>query len=129
MDDRCDDCGGRFNRPGRWKCTGPHAVPDLAQQIVSVIDDELNSRRGLGWGDLDYETIDELEDKLASLVRARLADVEVALRPLASWPLDAHDSPGDSIAVRGTRGRIHVGDVIAARDALATLSEKGEQDG
>jgi hypothetical protein len=61
-----------MDRPGGTTCENPHPKPDLAQTIVAAIEEELGDRR-LGWDDVDYETLDELRDRLASLVRGLIS--------------------------------------------------------
>jgi hypothetical protein len=74
MDERCDYCGGRWDRPGLDGCTDArHAAPTPAQRIVADIERELDGRRGLGWGSLDSDTAGDLRDRLAEIVAGHLA--------------------------------------------------------
>ena len=75
MAERCDYCNRPMDRPGTGYCDNSHPKPDLAQSIVAVISRELDDRRGLGWTDLDDELVDEINDRLASLVRGMLPDL------------------------------------------------------
>lgn len=72
MNKRCDNCGGRTDRPGLYRCDeSPHPKPTLAQAIVADIERELDDRR-LGWGGLDTEAADATWDRLAEIVEKRL---------------------------------------------------------
>lgn len=67
MNERCDNCGGRRDRPGLYDCRDwPHPWPTPAQRVVAAIERELRGRR-LGWGDLSDEVADELRDKLVAI--------------------------------------------------------------
>lgn len=51
----------------------------------------------------------------------RIEQLRAALQPLASWPLTPGQEaePETCIAVKGLAGRITVGDVLRAREALS----------
>ena len=68
---RCNECGGRLDRPGLYRCEeSGHPQPDLAQRIVAVIERDLNDRRGLHIDSLSDELQDEIRDHWTELVRA-----------------------------------------------------------
>lgn len=74
MTEYCEECGGRMDRPGLFKChVEEHPKPTSAQRIVIAIETELNNRRGLGWGTINRETREELRDTLAEIVGDELA--------------------------------------------------------
>lgn len=71
--DRCEECGGRFDRPGLYRCDDPrHPAPDLAQRIAAAIERDVNDRRGLKWTGIEEETQYHIRDKWAELIRAEL---------------------------------------------------------
>lgn len=72
MPENCEDCGGRFDRPGLFGCESDnHAKPDLAQLIVAAIESDLRDRRGLKqkFEQIDDETQYEIRDTWAKLIR------------------------------------------------------------
>lgn len=73
MNDRCDNCGGRWDRPGLYRCDeADHAAPSLAQRIVADIERELNGRKGLGWRGVGRDVAEALRDGLAAIVESHL---------------------------------------------------------
>lgn len=69
-EDRCDECGGRYDRPGLFGCgVSRHPICDFAETIVALIEDDLSDRRGMGWGDIDDELKEEIRDVLAERIR------------------------------------------------------------
>jgi hypothetical protein len=81
--ERCDYCGRRWDRPGCSGCPPGHAVPDLAQSLVRLIEDDLTDRRGLRgqWEMLDDEIRDEIRDEWARLIRQGIAEQELRDSP------------------------------------------------
>ena len=75
--DRCEYCGRRNDRPGSG-CDGsePHTEPDLSQKIVEYIETDLTDRKGLKqvWWGCDEDTLDEIRDEWARLVREATND-------------------------------------------------------
>jgi hypothetical protein len=72
----CEDCGGRWDRPGLYHCKKQrHVQPTLSQRIVADIEAEINDRRGIKWGSIDEETLVGLRDKLARIVDRHMADM------------------------------------------------------
>lgn len=53
---------------------GDHAEPDLAQRVVAAVEQDLSDRRGLKreWERTDPDTLDEVRDRWAELVRGQL---------------------------------------------------------
>lgn len=76
MPERCDYCGRRMDRPGSARCKSPHPPPHLSQTIVRAIEDELGDRR-LGWEGLNDDTLDEVRDRLAVVVKGLVAAAQV----------------------------------------------------
>ena len=73
MSERCEECGGRFDRPGLYGCTDGHVTPTPAQRIVQIVEHECNSRRGLHWSSVDEgDILDELRDTLADKIARAL---------------------------------------------------------
>lgn len=74
--ERCDDCGRRLDRPGHRFCRGdrPHAEPTLAQSIVEGVESELNGRHGMGFDDIDPDIQDDIRDRLAEIIEAKLKE-------------------------------------------------------
>lgn len=73
--ERCEQCGGRLDRPGLFGCDEEsHPRPTQAQRIVRAVEHELDDRRGMGWSSLDDDVADELRDKLAAIVEVILED-------------------------------------------------------
>jgi hypothetical protein len=69
----CLQCGGRWDRPGLFGCE--HAVvPDTAQKIVTVLESDMNNRKGMGLDCLDRETAWEIRDTWAELIRGVLRE-------------------------------------------------------
>ena len=75
---RCDECGGRLDRPGLFDCEEPHPQPDTAQRIVDHIENDLRGRKGLRqeFEDIDEDTQDEIRDQWAMLVRYVLDGIQ-----------------------------------------------------
>lgn len=74
--DRCNLCDGRFDRPGLYGCASErHPKPDLAQRIAAAIEEDMDDRRGMSFGelDLDRETQQDIRDAWAAIVRKILA--------------------------------------------------------
>lgn len=71
---RCDNCGGRRDRPGLFLCRQGHPAPDLAQRIIAALEDDFRDRRGLRqqWERIDDDTQDKIRDRWAALVRREL---------------------------------------------------------
>lgn len=71
---RCEDCGGRFDRPGLFACDTGHVQPDLAQRIVARIEADLCDRRGLrqAFEGVDEDIQDEIRDNWAAIIRTSL---------------------------------------------------------
>lgn len=68
--EHCDQCGGRFDRPGLFGCGEErHPVCDFAQTIVAIIEDDLTDRRGCGWDDIDEDTQQDIRDVWSELIR------------------------------------------------------------
>lgn len=83
MGERCEECGGAWDRPGLFGYQGlGHAAPTQAQRIVHAIESELNSRRGLRWDRIDHDLAREIRDALAEIVGGYLAGVQVSLSGL-----------------------------------------------
>lgn len=63
-EDRCEDCGRRFDRPADPYCAAKpsHAQGDAADRIAQAIESDLGGRRGLGFGDLDLDL--EIQDEI-----------------------------------------------------------------
>lgn len=75
IDDRCEYCGGRFDKPGFFDCDKDcHPVPDLAERIVRAIETDMNGRSGMGFDtiDIDEDIQYEIRDKWVELVRAEI---------------------------------------------------------
>ena len=76
MIERCENCGGRLDRPGLFQCNvDGHPEPTIAQTIVAAIEADLRGRRGLSgsFEDVDADVQDEIRDRWAELVREVLA--------------------------------------------------------
>lgn len=72
---RCEDCYGRFDRPGLFGCDDRrHSTPDPAQLTVAGVESDPSDRRGLRreWGGIDSETRDGIRDQWAEIVRRLL---------------------------------------------------------
>ena len=69
---RCDYCGRRFDRPSFARCGDKHPQPTIAQRIAEDVESEIGARRGMNWGNLDDEILNELRDDLAHVIAARL---------------------------------------------------------
>ena len=71
--ERCDYCERRIDRPADPYCDkkNTHPKPDIAQQIVELIEADLTDRRGLRqeWEHIDYDIQDEIRDTWAELIR------------------------------------------------------------
>ena len=70
--DRCDECGGRYDRPGLFGCgVSRHPVCDFAQTIVALIEDDLRDRRGLRqeWEQIDEDTQDDIREVWSEKIR------------------------------------------------------------
>lgn len=74
--DRCEECGGRFDRPGLFDCTIRHPEPTQAQAIASVIEKDIRGRRGLKgeWESIDDDIQDDIRDEWARLIEQILDD-------------------------------------------------------
>lgn len=68
---RCENCGGRLDRPGLFKCRAGHPKPTIAQRIVRGIEADLRDRRGLrqNFETLDADTQDEIRDAWEAIIR------------------------------------------------------------
>jgi len=70
--ERCEYCGRRQDRPGA-NCPYLHRRPDVAEQIVQQIEGDLNDRRGCHIDQVDADTLDEIRDRWAEIVRVELS--------------------------------------------------------
>jgi len=68
----CEQCGGRFDRPGLFGCDGNHPKPTLAERIGLAIERDLNDRRDMKWDRIDDETQVEIRDKWKTIIEAEL---------------------------------------------------------
>ncbi len=74
MDENCLQCGGRPDYPGLDGCKETlHVQPTKGQQVVWAIEDELNDRRGVGWGGVDEDIAYEIRDALTRIVESFLS--------------------------------------------------------
>ena len=72
MVNRCEECGGRTDRPGLFGCDDlPHPEPDLSQAIAALIERDIRDRRGLReeFEAIDDETQCDIRDDWAELIR------------------------------------------------------------
>ena len=69
--ERCNQCGGRLNRPGLFGCDSNHPAADTAQRIALSIECDIRDRRGLrqAFERIDDELQDEIRDAWADIVR------------------------------------------------------------
>ena len=74
-DKRCEECGGRFDRPGLFGCGEGHPDATKPQAIVAVIESDIRNRRGLRqeFEGIDAEIQDEIRDTWADLIEQELA--------------------------------------------------------
>lgn len=71
--ERCEDCGGRLDRPGIFGCEGTgHPAPDLAQRIAAAIERDANGRRGMRWDGISDDVQDQIRDSWVALIRKEL---------------------------------------------------------
>lgn len=73
--DTCENCGGRFDRPGLYDCrVKAHATADLAQKIVAAIERDLCDRRGLKheFTGCDDDVQYQIRDEWAKIIRRHL---------------------------------------------------------
>jgi len=69
----CEQCGGRFDRPGLFGCDeSHHSKPTLAERIGLAIERDLNDRRDMKWDSIDDETQVEIRDKWKTIIEAEL---------------------------------------------------------
>lgn len=75
MKQRCEECGGRFDRPGLFGCNDGHVTPDLSQSIVAKIEHDLRDRRCLrqAFESIDDDQQDIIRDTWARIVRRGIA--------------------------------------------------------
>lgn len=73
-DERCEQCGGKFNRPGRYDCVEGHPPRDIAWKIVAAIEDDLNDRRGFHLDGLGDDLREHIQDVWLGKIRAILAE-------------------------------------------------------
>lgn len=67
--ERCDECGGRIDRPSLLGCEVEcHPIATVAQRIAAAIEDDLRIRNGMGWAGVDEETIEEIRDSWAEII-------------------------------------------------------------
>jgi hypothetical protein len=68
---RCEDCGGRLDRPGLADCDGDHPEPTPAQQLAAKIEADISDRRGFKsqWAAIDPDTRDSIRDAWAEIAR------------------------------------------------------------
>jgi hypothetical protein len=71
-EDRCEECGGRLDRPGLYGCDDGHPPRDTVWEIVAAIEGDLGNRRGLGLGTLDDELQDAIREAWSEKIRAIL---------------------------------------------------------
>ena len=69
---RCGQCGGDLSRVGLFGCNEGHPVPNRAQRIARLIEDDLNDRRGLHLSSLDDETRNAIVDRWEGLIQGEL---------------------------------------------------------
>lgn len=117
----CPDCLGRLDRPAIRACTigrGIHPLPDLAERIVAAIEAECNRRNGLQWSPASPDTLVEIRDTAARLVRRELRGADPAAESLAADLLaDALDESAERKAELAGDPRLdrQLGRVSAAR--------------
>ena len=82
--ERCDDCERRIDRPAHPYCgkKNIHPKPDIAQQIVELIEVDLTDRRGLRqeWEHIDNDIQDEIRDTWVGIIRKMLGKEAEELR-------------------------------------------------
>lgn len=79
-EDRCQDCGGRLDRPGLFRCKDKrHPEPDLAERIVRDLERDLRDRRGLRheFEACEADIQDEIRDAWVQIVQDHLDAVMV----------------------------------------------------
>lgn len=72
MTERCENCGGRYDRPGRFHCETGHPSPTTEPRIVEEIIADLTDRSGMGWDDIDADTQDDIRDAWVKIVAEEL---------------------------------------------------------
>ena len=74
---RCGECGGRIDRPGLSNCdVKEHRTPTVGEAIIRAVENELSNRKGMSWGGIDDEILDELRDKLAVIADDLIYDMD-----------------------------------------------------
>lgn len=81
---RCEQCGGRFDRPGLFHCTDGHPSPTTAQQIVAAVEDTIRSRRGLKgeWESINDDLQDDIRDEWTAKIEQILTTLEQRIAEL-----------------------------------------------
>lgn len=77
MDETCEECGGRFDRPGLFGCNDKaHPEATLPQKIAAAIEKDLCDRRGLRheWEQIEDEILCDIRDEWARIVAAKIEE-------------------------------------------------------